>query len=332
MIGNYFFYIGFSCPQGHLKVPGEFNVQNSNVGFCIDKMGVMFMRDKHGKTEAYSASGACGLNTIANLPEFREGGGLAYFGGRVISFGGWYRSYGRKNAWEYDAASNVWMPMANMQSASALSYYAYTMTTVGKTVSGDDVIWYYSPYYGRRWALHYLKSSSSTWNLQTPTIPKVVRLNHVGVVSVGHFNIIFDDNRKIWKHNPNSDTNVPLPDFPYSNCYYPKASLMERPIGVGIIVACQDGRNFFSLLEKLNSQNPTGWEQLQTTTPHPLSYLGYVEGVMHSLRGPFMFKWNESTKTWSGSRSGLTAYQMNYGRTTWTSIPKNVINSWGAGC
>ena len=70
-------------------VPRDYNVQNSNVGFCVDKMGVMFMRDRNGKTEAYSASGACGLNTIANLPELREGGGIAYSGERLISFGGW---------------------------------------------------------------------------------------------------------------------------------------------------------------------------------------------------------------------------------------------------
>ena len=108
------YLIEFSCPQSHLRIPGEFNVQDSNVGFCVDKMGVMFMRDEDGKTEAYSASGACGLNTIANLPKPRTGGGLAYVGERLISFGGWYNSYGRRNAWEYNAANNIWMPMANM--------------------------------------------------------------------------------------------------------------------------------------------------------------------------------------------------------------------------
>ena len=317
-------------------VPGDYNVQNSNVGFCVDKMGVMFMRDQNGKTEAYSASGACGLNTIANLPEYRSGGGIAYCGERLISFGGWKGGYGRKNAWEYNAANNVWLPMANMQSANHLSYYAWTMTSVGKLASGEDVIWYYSPYYGTKWALHYLKSASLpstlTWSLQVPNIPKLSIMNYVGVVSVGHFNIIFDDKGKIWKHNPNSDTTVALPNLPVTDCKYPKASLMERPTGVGIIVACMDGRNFFCLLEKLDWQTPSGWEQLASTAANALSYLGYIEGVMHSLRGSTMYKWDESSQTWTSSPSGLTAYQMNYGRTAWTSIPKHVINSWGAGC
>ena len=329
--------IEFSCPQSHLRIPGEFNVQDSNVGFCVDKMGVMFMRDEDGKTEAYSASGACGLNTIANLPIYRSGGGLAYFGEHLISFGGWYASYGRGNAWEYNAANNIWMPMANMKSASALSYYANTQTTVGKTESGDDVVWYYSPFYGSHWNLHYLKSvtlpSTLTWELKKPRIPNVgVKGKYVGVVSVGHFNIIFDDKGKIWKHNPNSDITVALPDLPVNDCVYPRASLMERPVGVGIIVACRDGRNFFCLLEKLDQQTPTGWEQLASTTSNYIVYIGYVEGVMHSLRGSTMYKWDESSGSWNSSPSGLTAYKMKLGRTTWTSIPKNVINSWGAGC
>ena len=312
-------------------VPGVFNVQNSDVGFCVDKMGIMFLRDRYGKTEAYGASGACGLTTIANLPESREGGGIAYAGGRLISFGGWKGGYGRKQAWEYNG-SNAWVSAPSMMSASAVSYYAYTMTTVGKTLSGDDMIWYYSPYYGSRWALHHLNTSGSLWSLKYPSIPKISRINHIGVVSVGHFNIIFDDKGKIWKHNPFADTTQALPDFPVNNCYYPKSSLMERPAGVGIIVSCTDGRNFFCLLDRLEWQTPSGWEQLASTARNSLSYLGYVEGVMHSLRGSVMYKWNEASLSWDSSPSGLTAYQMNYGRTTWTSIPKQILNGWGAGC
>merc|ERR1712059_240322 len=166
---------------------------------------------------------------------------------------------------------------------------------------------------------------ANPWSLQKPNIPKLSKLRSVGVVSVGHYNIILDEG-KVWKHNPSTDTNEELPDFPVSDCLFPKAAILERPSGVGIMAVCTDGRTFFCLLEKLDLHSAaTWWRQLQNVPDsNSNTMLAYVEGTMYCLRGPNAWRWQENSETWEAATGGQTAYYQN-GRGTYTTIPKYLV-------
>ena len=111
-------------------------------------MNIILMRDYNGRVEGYTADGGCGFGIMEHLPEYRQGGGLAYVGKRLISFGGWKGGIGHPDTFEYSFDTNTWSSIDNMAPMTHTSYYSYTKTTVGFNTNGQEVAyWFASPEY-----------------------------------------------------------------------------------------------------------------------------------------------------------------------------------------
>ena len=312
------------CTTDEITIPASFN-DNGNSPLCADKMGILVMRNAAGEIEGYSAAGQCG--TMADLPEYRSGGNMAYIGGNLISYGGWYGGTGRFNTWQYETSSNSWSETATMASANHLSTYA-GHGTVSLLADGTQLAQYYSSYYGAPWLIHsYNPSAVPAWSNFASKMPKPSLLNLASfVVSAGHYNIVIwgPNGGKVFKHHPTTNTYVALADLPGTPTSDPEASLMERPAGTGIVIVYGTGEVWFCLLEDLGST--AGWSQLPSipsTSSFQEGAVGLVEGHLYVVNpGDYAWKWDEGTTSWV---SAPAPGSVSPSRSTYTRVPKTLI-------
>jgi len=291
--------------------------------FCLDTDRILLMRDYNGQVEGYTAEGACGLNSIPATVS-RWGGGLAFVEERLISFGGWLGGYGQPDTFEFNFNTNSWIKVDDMPSASHLSYYGYTQTAIGhNSTTGKEVAYYFgSP------ELYIFNPdiTDNPWSLKMTDI----NLWTMGVVGVGYDLIIIDGKSgSVIRYNTRIQQKSFLKSLPVAEdqCYYPKAAILKRSSGVGIMVVCSNGDTWFCLLDDLEST--PSWNKLTVVDGSVSTYgtmLAYVEGTMHCLRGPKSWKWDDAHEKWVSAPEGYSAWNQKYARTTYASVPKGRLS------
>merc|ERR1711915_366201 len=313
----------YSRKSTQIEIPSTFNANGEENGFCLDTDRILLMSDKTGQVEGYKTSGPCGLNSIASTGGAHTGGGLAYAGERLIAFGGWKGGFGQNHTFEYDFNTNTWTKIDDMVDGGAYtSYYAYTQSAIGTTISDVEVVYYFA---SPQLYIFNPATTGNPWSLKMTNI----NLWTKGVVGVGHYLIIIDGKTgSVIKYNPDTNSQTSLTSLPIeeNRCYYPKAAVLKRSSGVGIMAVCSNGDTWFCLLDKLES-TPSLWTKLAIVDPQTTSgtMLAYVEGAMYCLRGPNAWKWDDAGQTWTSAPGGYSAHAQNYARTTYTSIPRDLL-------
>lgn len=227
---------------------------------CVDKSRVLVARFDAGNVQVLGSSGTC--QSIANLPERRYGGGMAYIGGKLISYGGHDDKSHRRNTWEFTPSSNSWTEIDSMASGGLKYSSTFGDGVVSLLSNGTELAQFYSTS-GYPWTIHSYNpaATKSSWTFDNASFPATFPFPFPlfpFVVSVGHYNIVFDG-EKVYKHHPTSNTFTQLADLPIFSIFN-RASLLDRPTGTGIIVVQELGRVYFCLLEMLD--NPAGWKSM----------------------------------------------------------------------
>jgi hypothetical protein len=328
-----------SCSKTEIEVPPSFNDNGGSV-LCVDKTGFLVARFGAGNVQVLGSSGIC--QSMPNLPETRYGGGMAYIGGKLISYGGYDGKSHLRNTWEFRPLSNSWK---EREKDSMTSGEREESTTFGDGVvsllsNGTKLAQFYSHY---NWAVHSFNPSAPWPSWSSARLPNT-NDGLPCVVAVGHFNIIIV-REKVYKHHPTRNTYTQMADLPIASTFN-RASLLDRPTGTGIVVVHELGRVSFCLLEMLDK--PAGWKSMPSipTENYVPKIIGLVQGHLmvfgHSNEKHLFerksgaeeksalvsFQWEESNMMWIPAPTfELNSSDLNYNYAPYTSAPKDVLSS-----